>query len=213
MSMNTYTLAQLLSTIKVVESRIEKATQATYISNGIGLDENRRADIGNQAVEIVEGNIQANWSRISTLLHNRNAMKMALIATNNSTEVEIGKVKMTIAQAVERKQSIKYQVALLNICKNQVSVALRTQEVKAAAMNAKIAEASKDIASSTGAKLTNITSNIALVKSQGEPFLIDPLGMINRVYTINEEIEDFLNNVDYALSAVNALTKVEVDLL
>ena len=208
--MQKFTLAQLLATIKVYEARILKATPASYIGMGQGLGENRIAE-GGQKPEVLETLFTGNWQRIQTLLINRAAMKDALIAANNSTMVTIGASTMTIAQAVERKQATKFQSSLLAQFKSQVLKVNTVMESKSAGLKMSLDKLVTDSTTSS-TKAAVMEANRADLRSIHEPFLIDPMKMVDQVRILEDGLEDFLNNVDYALSAVNALTTVEVEM-
>lgn len=49
------------------------------------------------------------------------------------------------------------------------------------------------------------------VRSMGTPSIVDPLGLADRIRSLESEIEDFKSNVDFVLSESNAKTEVEIE--
>lgn len=51
----------------------------------------------------------------------------------------------------------------------------------------------------------------APIRMMNTPSVVDPLELASKIRSLEEEIEDFLSNVDFALSESNAKTEIEIE--
>ena len=62
----------------------------------------------------MESRAKADYQSIEALIKRRNAIKSAIVVSNATTKIEVAGVKMTVAEAIERKTSISYDIQLLD---------------------------------------------------------------------------------------------------
>ena len=148
---------------------------------------------------------------IQELINFRANLKSAIVRSNAMTTVKIGKTEMTVAEAIERKNSIELEMNLLKVLKNQFTISTSRRDE----MNEQVhRQLERLVDSSFGGKekvekddYDNIAGPFLKIN---ECKLVDPLKVEGVIDDLEEKIEDFLANVDVALSESNARTMIEV---
>lgn len=166
-------------------------------------------------VTAVEEVIRSNFRKVEDLIHNRRAVKAALINANNQILVNIGNQSMTLAQAVDRKNSIVNEKNFLETLKIQTLISFNNvkalMERLETSKETRLASAFAGVDKKSWDK-TAVEAVTATLVNDETPSLIDPMG-INKVIEEKEaNINEFLLNVDYSLSEVNSLNKITVEL-
>jgi molybdopterin synthase catalytic subunit len=65
-------------------------------------------------VDVFANNSKADYQSINDLITRRNRLKSAIILSNATTKVKIGDTVLTVAEVIERKQSLKYYKTLFD---------------------------------------------------------------------------------------------------
>jgi len=198
-----------LAELKTLNKRIERATNGKFVAMQIG-DEPPRS-----YKTVAEFNTEAGafYSSAKALIARRNEIKAKVIASNAVTKVKIGKEKMTVAEAIDRKDNgIKYDKELLNSLRNQLNQVERQIELERQSMEARL---EKRIEADLGSK--DRKANAAEVESITESFLkrykpmmVDPIAIKQEIKNLTERIEEFEMEVDFILSESNTSTTIEV---
>jgi len=158
--------------------------------------------------------IKSSWQSVNSLIKRRADIKSKIVESNAKTEVEIGGVKMTVAEAIERKTSVAYEEMLLNKLKDDLrrSVAAVTQGNEQARQKAQ--QSLDTVLGKEGGKSPSkedIASIFDPVYQRYEHKLQDPIGIEKKIEGLEKRIDDFLSNVDFVLSTSNALTTIEME--
>ena len=207
--MGTISATRALVELKTLEGRIERAVNhivATVPKRGNELP----AGLGTQD-EFTKAQ-KANLQAVEALIAHRRAVKSALVRSNAATTVTVAGEKMTVAEAIERKQSIKFEQMLLTRLANGLSQAVGHVEKN----NEKVRENLLQLLEATYGKegLTVTGSDYDAVAgpflNQHEFSLVDPLNVKKRIEGLEKSIEDFNMEVDVALTESNARTELEV---
>lgn len=140
-------------------------------------------------------------------------LKSARNLANATTKVKIAGVEMTIDEALALKASNSYKTSLVNVLRQQmVNGQARVQAVQNQ-IEQKIAT-QVQAASSGTKKATDeeikVFRQLAERNTKLEVTFVD--GMKERIEQFAAELEAFNTEVDYALSEINATTKVNVAL-
>jgi hypothetical protein len=164
--------------------------------------------------EEAESVVKSNWQSVNDLIKRRADIKSKIVASNAATEVEVGGVKMTVAEAIERKSSIKYEQAMLNTLKDDFrrAAAAITQDNEKARDKAQ--QSLDTVLGKEGSKTPSkedIASIYDPVFQRYEWKFQDPIGIEKKIGELEKSIDDFLNNVDFTLSTSNALTTIEIE--
>lgn len=110
--MRKITVTEGLNELKLYDSKIEKAINNLKL---IGAKKKSVDKVGVVNVEKFVADAKAAHQSIMDLIRNRNALKAAIVKSNAITYLEIGDQKMTVAEAIERKNSIQYEKELCSL--------------------------------------------------------------------------------------------------
>jgi hypothetical protein len=212
--MTKYSIHRALSEIKTLDARIIKAINGGKF---VGYKKNSaKGDYStNLPVEDFEKDCKSNLDSVKALIKRRDTIKAQVVNSNATTQVEIAGITMTVASVIERKESIKYEKALLQNMINQyndmVANVNRRNEMVANQIQSTVNNMM------VGENATNAKS-IDMAKSYSEAYradngwtAIDPIGLKAEMEALEEYITTFENEVDHILVTSNAITMVEIE--
>ena len=207
--MGTISATRALVELKTLEGRIERAVGgivATVPKVGGELP----VGLGNE--DEFTKTQKANLQAVEALIAHRRAVKSALVRSNAATAITVADEKMTVAEAIERKQSIRYEKLLLARLKEGLVQATQHIErnnvkVRENLLQLLAATYGKEGSTVTGADYDAVAGPFL---KQHEQTLVDPLNVKNRIDELEKSIEDFEAEVDVALTEANARTEIEV---
>lgn len=203
------TITRALSELKMLDKRIQRAIQEAVLG---GYTIGKKPMTGFHSVDEIEKRAKSDFQSIQDLIKRRNQIKSAIVISNATTEVEIAGKKMTVAEAIERKTSIQYEQQLLNKLKQTYTILVN-----------KVDQVNEDVKNRLDKHLETLYGKEGKVKaSENEelikPFLeeneakfIDPIRLKDRIDELAKEIEEFLMEVDYALSESNTITRITIE--
>ncbi len=203
----TISVTRALAELKTLDDRIQKAAGNGYILLTVG-----GKVVGTQrSKEEVEKSIKESYQSFNDLVSRRNKLKSAIVKSNAQTSVVIGSKEFTVAEAIERKNSINLEQLLVNSLVNQYRQAASQVEKTNLDANNRLNQMlevnlGKD-------RKTSEEDYDAIAKpfmAKNEAKLVDPLQLETLVVNLQKEIDDFKLNVDFALSESNALTQIDV---
>lgn len=154
---------------------------------------------------------EAAFQSYQALAKNRDTIKKAVVQSNAVTRVKVGTWEGTVAEAIEYKNSIKYKQNLVNSMKEAHADkrgqynALKEQ-VDGRLERLLTSELGKDVKTNP----ETITALTNTFRENNKVELLDPLDFAKRVAEMEEEIDSFETNVDWAVSESNAKTMIEV---
>lgn len=201
-----YSIHRALAELKLLDKRITKTIDnlkvVTY-KKGDKLEYNITEE---EFKAVVEADMQS----VKDLITRRKEIKEKIVKSNAETLVTIAGKEMTVAAAIERKESIKYEKKLAEELKNQLNN-----------LKAIINNRNEQVEYSLERQLGNLTSNPdadkGLVLTFSEQYrnkeqfaLVDPLNIEKVIEELENEIDSFESEVDYVLSTSNAITEIEV---
>lgn len=143
------------------------------------------------------------------------AIKSAINASNYSTRIKIGEREMTVQEALVEKDLIQLKKDRLSIMKSQMSRARREYEVALDDNRKRVEKMVQDqVQGATTLKADDASKIEQTVLESVEKLykvdFVDASGLDGKITTLEAEIADFENNVDYALSESNSTTYIEV---
>ncbi|WP_369355352.1 hypothetical protein [Lysinibacillus capsici] len=206
--MKKLSIHRALTELKMLTLRIEAATNE--VSAAVA---NRKSNRKINGVDIpeYEKQMQASYDKVVGLISYRNKIKALVVQSNANTKVLVGKEEMTVAEAIERKQSIQYEKNLLEVIQHQHRLAINTVAKENDALPAKLETylinilGNKDKQSPEEVKLHTET-----FMKRNEFEIIDPLNIKQQIEKLSNRIEEFESEVDAVLSESNATTFIEV---
>ena len=223
MAIKEMNMHRLLSELKMLDKRIsnylpERIRGANNTAPIVLIDAARENDrkIGTQTREEYISTLSGNWQMIQALIRNKKALEAAKVKSNAETKVRVADKEYTVADAIRRKEDIKYEKALLEAFENQhrYVVTLVVDKNETAEQ-----QADKHIEALFNGKADGKNERIVgkEAEEQRENYMknhrwgvIDPNGSYEAIKALRTEIESFEAEVDAVLSESNAVTWVTV---
>lgn len=212
MQKEVMTAHKALAELKLLDNRIEKA-----IAEGIYCVANKHSNDKINGIPLDEyiKTMQGRYDKAVDLINRRKAIKRAVVLSNAVTKVTVAGVEYTVAEAIEMKNhGVEFDKSLMIHMKEQYNMA----QIQIKQQNGKDLEERADqyVTAIYGQKegRTN-TADIEKVKadflSANEYELIDPLYVLDKMEDLEKKINDFMAEVDSALSVSNALTEITIE--
>lgn len=205
------TLTQALVELKKLDSQIKRSTSQQFIGyvTGSGIWE-KTSDRRHADKAQAEKAYQAALDQVQSLITRRTTIKSAVVQANATTKVKVGDVEMTIAEAIERKNSISIQQSLLGTLIKQHAEVVNTVTRLDHQTNTEISQLRETLSSTGKLDDTKLKQGSEDIMTKQKASLVDPNKLSELIDKLTAEIEDFLSNVDVALSVANATTEIDV---
>lgn len=203
-------ITRALSELKVLQKRFDKeVSQLDVISVQHGLTLMKNSSV---KPEDFSEKAKAQLQSIEDLQKRIHLIKTKIQQSNAITVVKIGTQEMTVLEAIIKKSLIENQKDLLARLKKQLILANDNFEAATVSNENKIAKQLEDATKNSTVKLDlEVEKQIkASVESLYPIKMIDPCKLSDKIKALEDEIEEFEANVDFALSESNALTQIEV---
>lgn len=211
MTTEKMTVHKALAEIKVMDSRIDSAIyEGTYCL----ANKHSNEKIKGIAVEDYKKVMQGYYDKVNDLIKRNNAIKKTVVLSNAVTKVTIGGNEYTVAEAIWMKNhGIENKEEFLQILKNHYNKAQAEIIKNNGSELDKRAE--QYVIGLFGSK-EGKTDTDAFEKTKKEFIkanqyeLLDPIGILDVIEKLENEIDSFKAEVDAALSTSNAITEIEV---
>ena len=203
-------ITRALSELKVLQKRFDKeVSQLDVISVQHGLTLMKNSSV---KPEDFSEKAKAQLQSVEDLQKRIHLIKTKIQQSNAITVVKIGTQEMTVLEAIIKKGLIENQKDLLARLKKQLILANDNFEAATVSNENKIAKQLEDATKNSTVKLDlEVEKQIkASVESLYPIKMIDPCKLSDKIKALEDEIEEFEANVDFALSESNALTQIEV---
>lgn len=105
--MRIITITEALNELKLYDARIRKAISNTKLA---GAAKKSSARIGAITKNEFNEHAKASYQSVTDLIANRNTLKSAIVKSNAVTEITVNGKVMTVAEAIERKNAICYNL-------------------------------------------------------------------------------------------------------
>ncbi len=208
--MRKITVTEALNELKLQDSKIRKKVESgTFVAARKTTD----TLVNAKTVKAFKANATSTYDSIAALIKNRMDLKAKIIASNANTEVSIGNQKMSVAEVIDYKQSISYKEDLLDELKQQYSLAEKVVASENKKSDKSLNEILKTLAcgGKEGDSANQIDSIVAAHNKANQHILEDPLGILEVIRKLEDEIDEFRSNVDTALAVSNAVTTIELE--
>ena len=203
-------ITEALNELKLYDSKIYKAIHSAKY---IGAAKKSSNLIGVQTKDVFNQNALSDYQSVTDLIINRNKLKSTVVKSNAITEVIINNKSMTVAEAIERKNSIQYEIDLLNTLKSQYSSAstiVLSENKKVDQQIDKLLESftGKD----TDKKITKEDQSAITepYREKNEYELVDSLNIYEKIQSLEKDIDEFNSQVNTTLVLSNATTFIEI---
>jgi len=198
-----------LAELKLIDSKIDKRIEKI---DPVGMYQLGRKVNNLTVIDEFEASAKANLQSVTDLIERRGRIKSAIVKANAVTLVKVGDKEMSIADAINYKASIVFKRKLIN----RLEAAHRGIAAKANVENEKV-KTNADSLQQAGVSKEGATIEVAAITDlrnsyvkANEIHLCDPLEVSKAIEKMESELEEFETKIDYTLSEVNAITKIEV---
>lgn len=212
MTTETMTIHKGLAELKILDGRIKKEIQ-----NGSYCAANKHSNdkINGIPIEDFKKAVQGTYDKVTDLINRRKAIKKAVVLSNAKTTVKIADVEYTVAEAIEMKNhGIELEALLINAMDKQYQQA--QAEVNRQNGDNLEERADQYVTAIYGQKEGK--TNSADIDKVRKDFLeansyeiVDPINVPEKVEALRQQIDDFMADVDSALSVSNALTEITIE--
>lgn len=207
-------VTRALTEIKHLNDRIIRATTQVFVGIAKG-KETRKVCASNPAssVQAEETKFSGNLQSVLDMIAYRDKLKRLVVVSNATTPVVIGSATMTVAEAIDKKATIAYKVALAEEVNRQYSKAKQVIDTTNTKLMQEIDTAVQAAYGNEKGKVDEeqyyAVANPRLNLS--ELSLIDPNKSETFIEATRKECEEFMSEVDFVLSESNAKTLVNTD--
>ena len=196
---NSITLVRGLTKLKTLDKQIQNLIQGTTF---VSVEGELRP------VQNYVKSAPSTYQKINDLIEFRRKLKSAIITSNATTHITICDRTMTVAEAIEEKQSIKHKKLLLSTLRQQHSQYLREVETHNARIRSNLERETKfqsdDKKTETSEEYQRGYMKLHQIR------LFDPIHVRKQIDDLDTYIREFECEVDHVLSESNAVTKITV---
>lgn len=202
------TITRALRELKTLDARIIKKINETTFATSKKPKENIT---GFKTVNDFENKAKENIQSIQDLMNRRKQIKTAIVESNAKTIVEVAGVKMTVADAIERKNFIEIEKTLLRKMNSDYGQAeIKVEQQNELAQDRLDTQLNNMISKDGKTDLTAVEGYKKLFWESEETKLIDPVNVNVIASKMAQDIETFEDDVDVALSEINARTFISI---
>ncbi len=197
--METMTVTRALTTLKNLDKRINKS-----ISNGCFVT----YKIGDK---VERCSAASDFQSAMDLITYRDKVKKAIMKSNSINTIQIGKTVYTIQEAIDAKNSIDYRKSLLKELRHQARNVIDTVEDINEDVQRRLDRHIESILGSDSKNKDNEVEQISkafLKRNNAE--IIDDIDIVKKIEIMEDEIDEFENEIDLCLSEKNSQTYIEV---
>ena len=169
---------------------------------------------GNITKEAYKTNAKADYQSIVDLIKRRNNIKSAIIQSNAVTKVDIAGKTMTVAESIDKKSSIQYEISLLE----KLTIQYKKSSDIIIKENQKVDDSIEQLLNTAYGKEGKEKITQASYDAIAEPYrkaneygLVDALDGEKLIKEMKDKIESFLSEVDTALQISNSTTIINIE--
>jgi hypothetical protein len=201
-------LTRLLNEIKLTNKKIDKKLQEDVKYFDVMASGKLKAY---KSEEDMKQTVDAHVKSIDDLITQRDNYKRILLNANNSTTLTVGDAKFTIAEAIAKKETVAQELKWIEKMERQLTEAKVRADNIESTNEAKLddlikASIGKD--KKTDAKEIEDITNV--FRKNNKVTVADPSGVEKLLESKRVLLDEFISNIDFALSEINAKTEVEI---
>lgn len=209
------TIHKALAELKIIDDRIRTAINTTVYIKAV---KHSAKKINGMTIPEFSESITSGYKRVNDLINRRNAIKRAVVLSNATTTVTINGVEYTVAEAIEMKN---HGMDFLKILLNTMTRSNRMEMTELENHSGEKMEYNAqnyilNVLGTQNSKDSRIDSDemkkLREVYIENNTYdLIDPLKIKSKMQELDDKINNFMTEVDAALSVSNALTVIEIN--
>ena len=202
------TIHRALAELKLLDKRINKQIKDSVPFCVVKKKDEKQ--VNGMSLEEYNKKVEGNFNAIIDLIKRREQIKAKIMHSNTITKVNVAGEEMTVAEAIERKNTIEYKKKLLNRLRADLQMALDEMENGNIILLDKL-ESFLEATLGDNPSSKEIETVSEMFKEKNELKLYNPINIEKKIEKLEEEIEDFLMEVDFVLSESNSKTTIEID--
>ena len=203
--MTTQSITRSLVELKTLDERITRFT-----SEGLFMSFKTKSKNSGFTEDEFSRTANESFEELDKMIKKRDLIKNLILESNLVARVTIGDREMSVAAAIEFKNTIEYKSRLLEVLKRQRKTVLSELEAHKVRVQAKIDDNIKIICGKEkpdAGVIATVTDGI----TKSDPIeVFDPLDLERLIREMERQVLDFRGNVDFALSESNATTKITI---
>ena len=208
--MEKMSITRALAEKKLLEKRISKViSQSQFVSSA----KNSSKDVtkGLTKEDFIK-DAKASLQGIKDLIERNSKISTAIAISNATSDIEVAGGQYKVAEAIARKNNIELERELLNNIRYQLGNAKDNVEMKNHQVEQKLEQMIVAMVGKENAK--NVTEETKKFSEQyladNEFSIVDGVGAEKLVAEMEKEIDEFMFEIDFALSTHNSLTEIEI---
>lgn len=207
-STESISITRALAELKLVEKRI-----TTKIDTGCFLSavSKKNRHLVNQ--DTFTATAKADYQSIVDLINRRNKIKSAIISSNSSTMVKINGETLSVADVIERRNSLHLTKRFLDKLKVNREQTMRNVELNNQAVEPelqKLLEIHFGKNSNTKVNNDDIENISKTFRENNRTSFVDPIGVDGKIKELEERVDNFDREANFLLSESNATTNITV---
>jgi hypothetical protein len=212
MANSEMSIQRALAELKLLHSRIERAISDASLIVSYKKSAKKVNNIDTPAEYSAKA--EASYQSVVDLTERRKRIKSAIVASNANSKVTIAGKEMTVAEAIERKESISYEILLLSHMERQYQSALVAVQRANDAVQIKLDELLLTTLGKEGKQKATADEVEAISKpylEQNQHEVLDVLKLGEKIKALKDSIEQFNSEVDFVLSESNVITRITIE--
>ena len=211
MTSEKMTVHKALCELKTLDDRIKKCINGTSY---VFANKHSNTKVSGMSVAAYCDEIKSAYQRTTDLIKRRDAIKRSVVMSNAVTKVQVGGKEYTVAEAIEMKN---HGIPLKQLLLKKLDNDNRRARLEADKNNGDTLEMRADeyVKSLYGnVDMKGASDEIKKVRADfiaaQTMEIVDPINITTELTTLEKEINDFVVEIDSALSVSNALTELEI---
>jgi hypothetical protein len=202
-----------LNELSTLEKRIQKALTRRMQFGAVVIGD--KAVNGYKDNEDFQQKVKSTYESVKALINRRTLIKRAIVKKNAEVVIKINEQEMTLAEAIERKNSIQYEEQLLAEMERQYTQLMNELGDKKEYYRDKLDRHIEMIVGKDNKeKKEKYKDDVALLdyfNKEHEPKFIDPLDLKEEIEKLELSIATFKEKVDNVLTAANVMNNIEFE--
>lgn len=212
MTKTIISVQRALGELKILDSRILRAAGEGRYTTYLKGDKTVR---GNKTKDEFAKEAKANLESVTALIARRRQIKSLIVQSNAVTTITVAGVELTVAEAIEMKDSISLEEQLVRNLRADLNRTKQVVEQEQARYDAELKARIDALLGKDAQKDADLAGEVEAISKQFEKnnavTLHDPANIEAFVAQKLKDIEDFRNNIDILLLESNVATMIEIE--
>jgi len=208
----TISVTRALAELKNINERIHNAIQSGVF---LGLTKGKGSNkvmLGVGEVSSSTATIQGSYDKVDSLIAQRQKIKAALVKSNAETTVSFQGREISVAEAIELKNTVSFKELYLGRLRDTKTSALQQVDSYNSKLDTTIQMMLQSVYGADKGKVdpSQYDSIANPQKDKNEVSILDPKGIDKVIESLEESIQALKTELDFTLSESNARTTVTI---